>query len=225
MSSIQNVSNSGVALIRGLRWEDVADEIYKSKKLKFKWAQNRDKIAHTSIIIQLDKTPRYTLDYGGKIDTIVQKAKVGSLYVSDKISQPSGEGACSYPRKAFGDMPMKGVVNLKSFKGGNLEIRGTLATLTLDTHEQKRCASGIFLSLKGIDIGDYVATKNNCRTYLIMVARKLRELFMMDEETWNTFSGEIMGVLIEDERKFLEFVRSNQPIQNFDLKDERQQPF
>ena len=221
-----SLSDPGEAKIIGITWDVVAERIRKSNRMKYKWAQKEDDIGHTSIVIQLDKTAKYSLDYGGEINQVTQAVKAGSLYSSDKSAGssrhlPSSDRPAAASRelvrKSAGKMELSGFVALQHFDAENNQIKGTLLSLSLRTKPEKEDAVGLFYSLREIQIGKYILERNNCRTYVIAVAAELKEkaLSQSSEDNWSEFEREINNVLEDDERKMLEFVQGRKSVDDF----------
>ena len=197
----------------GLPWFAIAKEIITSQKVKFKWGQNDDDIGHTSIVIEFDKTPKFVLGFGGILTGFVQKLNAGLLWTLDMLTTSAQEKQDT--REKAGKMRISGSVRIDHYFGRNIKIKGTLLRLSLVSLAEKKLAVEIFETIEKIDMGNFCMVDNNCRSYVVRVAKILNQQPLMRNKDWNMFEQQIDKLIKDDEKKFLEFIRSDRPVTDY----------
>ena len=164
--------------------------------MEYWWYKKTDDVKHTGIILYFDDTPTFSLDFGGDLNTFTAKIKIVTHLFMGWV----------YPRRnaktALSNMILDGMVTISYFHAAEVEIIGSLVRLPINNLTNKEKAISQFEVINNIDIGKYRLMENNCRTYVIAVARLLRELPEFTSENWNTFEEKMLELLSEDQAKF-----------------------
>ena len=197
--------------LTSLSWLAVAKEIVKGRLLKLHWGQNENEVGHTSIVIQIDKTPKFIVGYGGILSGILQTLNVGLLWLNDALAQSKTERLQA--RQKAASMRIAGNVRLSYYSGQNIRIRGTLLRLPLESQKQKIDAIEMLESLEKIDMGEFCMLSNNCRSYVIEVAKRLRS--SINDGDWKKFEKEINELQKEDKKTLEKFLKSDRPVSDF----------
>ena len=164
--------------------------------MEYRWYEKTDDVKHTGIILYFDDTPTFSLDFGGDLNTFTAKAKVTANLIK----------GWAHPKKnaktALSNMILDGMVTISYFYAANVKIIGRLVKLLIGNLVEKENAINQFTAISVINIGMYHLRENNCRTYVIAVARLLSELPEFTSEDWNTFQEKMQILLSKDHSKF-----------------------
>ena len=173
--------------------------------MEYWWSQKTDDVGHTGVVVKFGHTPKASIDFGGVIDTAAAKVKVAGISsvaapsaMSASVSSVSGKIADAVVRK----FTLKGEVTLKDFLSSQVEIKGKLVKLPLQSRAEKQQALKVFNAIIHIEVKDYQLMTNNCRHYVIAIAAYLRKLPEFKEKIWSEFEEEMQMILKRDNQKF-----------------------
>ena len=189
----------------------VVNYINASGLMEYWWSQQIDDVKHTGIVLKFNHTPKISLDFSGILNAVVPKIKAGA-----KLAK-----GCIHPQKnaknAILNMILESKVTINHFNPVKVNIVGMLVKLTLNNMIEKENAINQFTAISLINIGMYHLTENNCRTYVIAVALRLRELPEFRIEDWNRFQEKMLTLLSEDHSKFEQLLKKAEESMSFKM--------
>ena len=165
------------------------------KSMEYLWYKRTDELAHTGIVFKFDETLKYILDYGADEPSLMTKMKVGFLAGTGTILRSSALIA-----KAT-NMNFAAKVILRDFSFVGVDIIGRLVKLPLTNLVEKNNAKKVFNAIINITMGKYNFVTNNCRHFVITVARVLHQLAEFDSSDWDAFEMEIQRLMSKDEKR------------------------
>ena len=178
---------------------DVAQLICESdSSMTYSWYKSKDGLEHTGIILEFDGSQTLALDFGANMSTFKDKVNIASKFLLGIFSP-------NVVKKKFATMKLAGEVNLSSYNGLGKKRVGTLLDLNITGPEEKEKALAIFKSVKkvGQEMKKYQLMENNCRDYVIAVAKMLEDnIIEKNSENWNKFESEMQKLKSNDQQKY-----------------------
>ena len=178
---------------------DVAKLIQKSdSSMTYSWYKSKDGLKHTGIILEFDGSQVLALDFGANLPTFKVVVKSSSALSLSSFSPNEA-------KNKLARMKLAGKVNLSSYNGhGKIRI-GTLLDLDLSGPEKKNEALDIFKSVEkvGQEMKEYQLMENNCRDYVIAVAKMLEnQIKERNPVNWSNFEFEMQKLKSNDQQKY-----------------------
>ena len=181
----------------------------KTTTLEFWWSQKTDDVKHTGIALKFDHTSKVSLDFGGDLSTLEAVHELGGVIFKWVFS----------PKEKLHDavlnMKLTGKTNISYFNAEKVDIIGKLVQLPLTNKVEIENAINLFTSIIRMDGGKYNLLENNCRAYVIKVAKLLHELPECTRGDWEAFEEKMQTLRSEDQSKYerlLELAKSSKPI-------------
>ena len=205
------IASSGSCFGRKPLLQEIYDYIENSRTMEYLWSQKTDDVGHTGVVVKFDQTPKASIDFGGVIETDATKLKaaaVGAVVFSAGMSKsvsPCSEKIADAVVRKF---TLEGRVTLKDFVPSQVDIKGKLVKLPLRSRAEKKQALKVFNAIKDVDVGDYQLMTNNCRHYVIAIAKYLKILPEFKDKNWREFEQEMETILERDNQKFQDCLSS-----------------
>ena len=180
---------------------DIFEKIKTSKKMEYSWYSIKDFIKHKGIVILFDGFQTFSLDYGPDKSDFKNKLRALTVTTAAKLAS-SIPSKSERTKKKVASMKLAGMVNLNLYCGIDVEIMGTLLTLSIGTKEEKENAMNMFIVISKINIGEWQLLEKNCRDYVIAVYQYLSEYPEMKEEDQEKFEKAMENLKTEDKQTF-----------------------
>ena len=155
-SKVTNLSKTSITSSE-YRESKIPNFIWKSKNMTFALGQKTNIIAHTTIVVAFDGTPRFTIDFG-----------------TDK-KQESRAALC-YKAPA--------TVSIHTYDENVIEIKFIMESFEIENDFQKDMAANLIDVLRNIPTQCYDVIENNCRDY---VAAAFLVIHAFAAQNWENF--------------------------------------
>ena len=150
-------------------------------------------------VLKCDHTYKVSLDFGGDLSTLKAVHELGGVIFKWLFS----------PKEKLHDavlnMKLTGKTNISYFNAEKVDIIGKLVQLPLTNKVEIENAINLFTSIILMDGGKYNLLENNCRAYVIKVAKLLHELPECTRGDWEAFEGKMQTLRSEDQSKYERF--------------------
>ncbi|CAK8698174.1 unnamed protein product [Clavelina lepadiformis] len=172
--------------------------------MEFAWSVNNDIMEHTDLVLYFNQMAVLAIGYGANLQTGLKSipfyCSVGSVSLFGKI--PGCESLAESAADFLSKLPLNPQIGIGLFNSKNLTIKGKLLKMSIAAPEEKQRARHLIEIILSVDLGDYQLLHNNCRDYVITVAKILKEEPEFTGESWFQFENDMQSLRSVDNVKF-----------------------
>ncbi|CAK8698175.1 unnamed protein product [Clavelina lepadiformis] len=115
---------------------------------------------------------------------------------------PSFETGANVTAQLLSKLPLNAEIGVGLFDSKSFIIKGKLMKMNISTSEEKQRAKQLMEIILTMDLGDYQLLHNNCRDFVIAVAKLLKEETEFTEDSWFQFESEMQSLRSIDQLRF-----------------------
>ncbi|CAK8698176.1 unnamed protein product [Clavelina lepadiformis] len=183
---------------------NVNNWITNSSTMEFAWSVNNDMMEHTDLVLFFNGMPVFIVGYGANLRKGLKSIPFVSSAVSVSLFRqcPSFETAANVTAQLLSKLLLNAKIRVGLFDSKSFIIKGKLMKLNISTSEGKQRAKQLMEIISTTDLGDYQLLHNNCRDFIIAVAKLLKEEAEFTEDGWFQFESEMQSLRSIDQLKF-----------------------